>query len=136
MMTVTACLWAGLFPLLQFGTYSQITADKWIIMLVLTAFTLIACAGSVPGPQQQAGRFTRARITVLAISALLVLWMVLSCLVSPLGADSWWIGVSVRREGLLTQLCYLSLFLMFAVSRVHLRPGWPAVCSCADNGWK
>ena len=122
MMTVTACLWAGLFPLLQFGTYSQITADKWIIMLVLTAFTLIACAGSVPGPQQQAGRFTRARITVLAVSALLVLWMVLSCLVSPLGADSWWIGVSVRREGLLTQLCYLSLFLMFAVSRVHLRP--------------
>ena len=122
MMTVTACLWAGLFPLLQFGTYSQITADKWIIMLVLTALTLIACAGSVPGPQQPAGRFSRARITVLAVSALLVLWMVLSCLVSPLGADSWWIGVSVRREGLLTQLCYLSLFLMFAVSRVYLRP--------------
>ena len=122
MMTVTACLWAGLFPLLQFGTYSQITADKWTIMLVLTALTLIACAGSVPGPQQPAGRFSRARITVLAISALLVLWMVLSCIFSPLGADSWWIGVSVRREGLLTQLCYLSLFLMFAVSRVRLRP--------------
>ena len=121
-MTVTACLWTGLFPLLQFGTYSHITADKWIIMLALTAVTLVAAAGSIPGPQQPAGRFSRARISVLAVSALLLLWMVLSCLFSPLGLDSWWIGASGRREGLLSQLCYLSLFLMFAVFRVRREP--------------
>ena len=122
MMTVTACLWTGLFPLLQFGTYSHITADKWIIMLALTAVTLIASAGSIPGPLQPPGRFSHARKTVLAVSALLLLWIILSCLLSPLGSDSWWIGVSARKEGLLSQLCYLSLFLMFAVSRVRREP--------------
>ena len=122
MMTVIACLWTGLFPLLQFGTYSHITADKWIIMLAMTAVTLIAAAGSLPGPAQPAGRFSRARISVLTVSALLILWMVLSCLLSPLGADSWWIGASARREGLLSQLCYLSLLMMFAVSRVRREP--------------
>ena len=38
-MTVSACLWLGLFPLLQGGTYAHITYDKWFIMLVLTAFS-------------------------------------------------------------------------------------------------
>ena len=122
MMTVTACLWTGLFPLLQFGTYSQITADKWIIMLALTAVTLIAAAGSIPGPLHPAGRFSRARKAVLAVSALLMLWMVISCLLSPLGSDSWWLGASARREGLLSQFCYILLFLLFAVSRVKREP--------------
>ena len=122
MMTVTACLWTGLFPLLQFGTYSQITADKWIIMLALTAVTLISAAGSIPGPLQPAGCFSRARKAVLAVSALLMLWMVISCLLSPLGSDSWWLGASARREGLLSQFCYILLFLLFAVSRVKREP--------------
>ena len=34
-MTVAACLWLGLFPLLQGGTYAHITYDKWVIMLIL-----------------------------------------------------------------------------------------------------
>ena len=122
MMTVIACLWTGLFPLLQFGTYSQITADKWIIMFALTALTLIAAVSDIPVPSRPAGRYSRARITVLAVSALLMLWMVLSCLLSPLGADKWWIGASARREGLLSQLTYLLLFLLFAVSRVKREP--------------
>ena len=41
-MTVSACLWLGLFPLLQGGTYAHLTYDKWIIMLLLTGITL-AC---------------------------------------------------------------------------------------------
>ena len=40
-MTTAACIWLGLFPLLQTGTYSHITYDKWIIMLILTGVTLI-----------------------------------------------------------------------------------------------
>ena len=39
-MTVSACLWLGLFPLLQFGSFHTITHDKWICMLVLTGLTL------------------------------------------------------------------------------------------------
>ncbi len=122
MMTVAACLWTGLFPLLQFGTYSHITADKWIIMLALTAFTLLAAVCEIPGPQHPAGRISHARKAVLALAALLTLWMLLSCLLSPLGADSWWIGASARREGLLTQLCYVFLFMLFAFSRVRQKP--------------
>lgn len=122
MMTVAACLWTGLFPLLQFGTYSHITADKWIIMLALTAFTLIAAVCEVPGPLRPAGSFSRARKTILAVFALLTLWMMLSCLLSPLGSDSWWIGASARREGLFTQLCYMLLFLVFSFSRVRQEP--------------
>ena len=40
-MTFSACLWLGVFPLLQGGTYSRITHDKWVIMLVLTCFTFL-----------------------------------------------------------------------------------------------
>ena len=40
-MTLSACLWLGLFPLLQGGTYTHITLDKWHIMLYLSAFTLL-----------------------------------------------------------------------------------------------
>ena len=39
-MTVSACLWLGWFPLLQFGSFHTITYDKWICMLVLTWLTL------------------------------------------------------------------------------------------------
>ncbi len=122
MMTVAACLWIGLFPLLQFGTYSHITADKWIIMLALSACTLVAAVCEVPGPLRPAVSSSRARKTVLAVFAFLTLWMMLSCLLSPLGSDSWWIGASARREGLLTQLCYMLLFLAFSVSRVRQEP--------------
>ena len=40
-MTLSACLWFGLFPLLQGGTYARITHDKWIIMLALSGVTLL-----------------------------------------------------------------------------------------------
>ena len=49
------------------------------------------------------------------------LWTVLSCLLSPYGADTWWIGASVRREGLATQLCYLFLCFCFILSLVNLK---------------
>ena len=40
-MTVAACLWLGLFPLLQGGTYATLTHDKWIAMLILTGVTFL-----------------------------------------------------------------------------------------------
>ncbi len=40
-MTAAACLWLGLFPLLQGGTYATLTHDKWIAMLILTGVTFL-----------------------------------------------------------------------------------------------
>ena len=40
-MTLSSCLWLGLFPLLQGFSYTRITLDKWLIMLVLCGLTLL-----------------------------------------------------------------------------------------------
>ena len=128
-MTVAACLWLGLFPLLQGGTYASITRDKWIIALILTALTLLCMladtlrrrrgGGSVFALPQAGGKAFRLP---LITAGLLLLWTVLSCLFSENGPDVWWLGESARREGLLTQLCYLLLFFCFYCARVRLKP--------------
>ena len=135
MMTIAACLWMGLFPLLQGGTYARITLDKWICMMVLAAATVCLF---IPGAllhrerwgrpfsfprRNEMGRPHRSpQALPLAAAAVLLLAAVLSCLLGPFGAETWWIGASMRREGLLTQLCYLGLFFLFAFSRVNLKP--------------
>ena len=129
-MTAAACLWLGLFPLLQGLTYARITLDKWLIMLALCAVTLgCFCFDTFLGFRSDR-RNSRRPFAFLApvprlpliLGALLLLWSVLSCLLSPYGADVWWIGASVRREGLATQICYLFLFFCFVLSRVSLKP--------------
>ena len=129
MMTIAACLWMGLFPLLQGGTYARITLDKWICMCVLSVATLClfvpeallrrqACREGAAGlPARK-----RAFPLPLVCAGVLLLCCVLSCLLGPFSADSWWLGASMRREGLLTQLCYLGLFFLFAFSKVNLKP--------------
>ena len=129
-MTAAACLWLGLFPLLQGFTYAQITLDKWRIMLVLCGVTFVCfCVDALLrrlSARREGLRLSAFFIGVprlpLVLGCLLLLWSVLSCLLSPYGADIWWIGASVRREGLATQLCYLFLFFCFALSRFHLKP--------------
>lgn len=127
MMTVSACLWLGAFPLLQFGTYTRITADKWTIMLILAGFTLLSAITDLIIEFCRGGRTTwrrlfSGRIAPLIIAASLAAWMLVSCLLSKYSADIWIIGASSRREGFLTQMCYLSLFFMFAFSRVRRIP--------------
>ena len=117
MMTIAACLWMGLFPLLQGGTYARITLDKWTCMMVLAAATVCLF---IPGALLHRER--RSRTLPLSAAAVLLLAAVLSCLLGPFGAGTWWIGASMRREGLLTQLCYLGLFFLFAFSKVNLKP--------------
>ena len=128
-MTVAARLWLGLFPLLQGFTYAQITLDKWRIMLALCGVTL-GCfcfdliRRCISARRTGSGSFsslTMAPRIPLILGALLLLWTVLSCLLSPYGADTWWIGASVRREGLATQLCYLFLCFCFILSLVNLK---------------
>ena len=134
MMTVSACLWLGLFPLLQFGTYSTITRDKWVIMLVLTGVSVLGAIGMAvfPAGSGASGRGKAARAGAspsrllrylpLWIALALTAWMALSCLASPYGESKWWIGGSQRREGLLSQLCYMGLFFMFSFARIRRRP--------------
>lgn len=121
-MTVSACLWLGLFPLLQFFTYQTITRDKWICMLILTGVTLIGFLTDLV-----CRRLSGPRLVPLLIGGALLLWMILSDVLSPytdpnhLLNSPWWIGAG-RREGLATQLCYLGLLFLFSFSRVNPKP--------------
>ena len=126
MMTISACLWLGAFPLLQFGTYSHITADKWTIMLILTGFTVLCAVTDLILALVRDGRVAWRRLFTgravpLIIASVLSLLIILSCIFSRYGSAVF-IGASSRREGLLSQLCYLGLFFMFAFSRVRRTP--------------
>ena len=135
-MTLSACLWLGLFPLLHGGTYSRLTHDKWVIMLTLCGVTL-ACflfdrvlhplirkarpetvADGCPVSSRKAEGI---RLLPLLLAAALLLWTVLSCLFSRYGADTWWLGGAARYEGLLTELCYFAMFFCFFFSRASIR---------------
>ena len=137
-MTVSACLWLGLFPLLQGGTYARLTHDKWIIMLILTGITL-ACfvidtviLRRLPrlsfrpkrseAEKSPCSSIAGANVIPLVLCASLLLWTVLSCLFSAFGSETWWLGESARYEGLATQLCYFLLFVCFFFSRINLKP--------------
>ncbi len=115
-MTLSACLWLGLFPLLQTGSFSTMTRDKWIFMLILTGISLLGFLAD--GCFR---RLSRPSLLSLLCGGGLLLWLALSTLFSPYPVESWWIGAG-RREGLASQLCYLSLFLMFSCARVRKEP--------------
>lgn len=127
--TVSACVWLGLFPLLQGGTYSRLTVHKFYIMLVLSAFTLlIFLAEQLTFLRGRTRRVSERRSDVLLsfcplmIASALLLWTFLSCLFSSCGPETWWIGEASRYEGLLTGICYFVLFTCFFFSRVSLKP--------------
>ena len=128
-MTVAACVWLGLFPLLQGGTYSRLTVHKFIIMLVLCAFTfLVFLAEQLPFLRGRSGHVPGRRSGILRslfpwiLACALLLWTVLSCLRSSFGPETWWLGEAARYEGLLTGICYFVLFTCFFFSRVSLKP--------------
>lgn len=115
-MTVSACLWLGLFPLVHFGTYQSLTRDKWLCMLILTGLTLICFLADI-----LMRRVSLPRLLPLLFGAGFLIWTVVSCLFSPFPGAPWWLGTG-RREGLATQLCYLALFFMFVFSEVRRTP--------------
>ena len=115
-MTVAACVWLGLFPLLQGGTYSSITYFKWVCMFVLSGVTVVCFAVDL-----FMRRLSRPRLLPLLVCGALALWTLISCLASPYSDAPWWIGAG-RREGLATQLCYWGLFFLFVFARVKKEP--------------
>lgn len=125
-MTCSACLWLGLFPLLQRGTYATLTHDKWIIMLLLTGVTLICFLVDLVLRRRivlsEAKDLLHRSFLPLAFASALLLWTVLSCLFSSYGPDTWWQGEAVRYEGLASALCYFILFACFFFARVNMKP--------------
>ena len=131
-MTVSACIWLSLFPLLQGGTYARITYDKWIIMLILTGVTLLCFFADLiielvirknhPGNLFSIPGNSPAYWFPLVLASALLFWTILSCLFSSYQADTYLLGKYARYEGLLTQLCYFTLFCCFFFSRVSLKP--------------
>ena len=128
-MTLSACLWLGLFPLLQGGTYYHITLDKLHIMQYLSAVTLLCLLFDLvfslirrkKDPSVSSGK-RQILLPLLIASALMVLTAV-SCFSSKgFTSVTWWIGEDARYEGLATQLCYFGLFVCFLFSRVYRRP--------------
>ena len=134
-MTLSACLWLGLFPLLQGGSYAHITYDKWFIMLVLTAFTFLCFLADLLTPHKnipnEADRSRRSSppagdsccsFLPLILASALLFWTAISCFFGSYGPDTWWLGKAARYEGLATQCCYFILFACFFFSRVSLKP--------------
>ena len=143
-MTASACVWLCLFPLLQGGTYAHITRDKWMIALVLTGVTFLCflfdmifrylvrkkASGSgksgtdrsphcvIPNERKKSAR----RVVPLILISAILLWNVLSCVFSSFGPEVFWVGEATRYEGLLIELCYGVLFVLFFFSRVNLKP--------------
>ncbi len=120
-------LWLGLFPLWQDGSFSHITRAKWVGALILCGVTAAAALVSLAVlliRRQGRGwlRHHPARGLALAYLA----WVALSaCLGSYAGSlnsraeMTVWMG-AIRYEGLLTQLCYITIFLGMSVMRPRL----------------
>lgn len=105
------CLWLGLFPLWQYGTYSTLTHDKWQGMLILTGVTLV-CALTARLVRRRKEPLPRFRDAAVWMTLAWIGWMLLSALVSPYHTKTGlmdlapvWVG-SVRYEGFISQLCY------------------------------
>ncbi|MBR5959729.1 MAG: O-antigen ligase family protein [Clostridia bacterium] len=124
-MTLSACLWLGLFPLLG-GSYAQITYSKWLIMLILAGVTLFCFLFDLVRDhfrkKEPLRKLSFSAFIPLIVAAALFIWIVISCLCSSFGPDVWWLGKPARYEGLASQLCYFFLFVCFFFSRVHLKP--------------
>ena len=116
-MTLAACMWFGLFPLANFGSYTSITADKWQIMMIMAGVTV--CCFVADYMLHGTGK---PRKMPCILACLLVIWIAGSCLLSGVNTSIWWTGKLARREGLETQLCYALLFFLFSCARIARRP--------------
>jgi len=125
---VLGMLWLGLFPLWHDGSYTRITRAKWMAMLVLTGVTaavvilaiiVLLCRG-----RRRMIRLHPAQLLGLGYLA----WVALSAWQGSMAGQlnsSGQLTVlwgAVRYEGLITQSCYVAVFLLLSLIRTRLRP--------------
>ena len=126
--TVIGCLWLGLFPLWNGGTYRHITLDKWLGMNWLTGASAVIAVGTLVflAVRKQL-RTVRFGVPHLLL-ALYLLWMALAA-----RFGSWHETLNgknqlavlygaIRHEGLFTLLTYGAVFLCASLLPVRIRP--------------
>lgn len=131
--TLMACLWLGLFPLWQDGSFTRITRAKWLGMLLMTGMcallTLLTAAYALLRREKLPFRARGIQLAAVIYFG----WMGLSAWLAPMsgvlnsrGEVTAWMG-SLRYEGMATQLCYMTILLVMCLHPVRLRP----VCHAA-----
>ena len=127
--TVMACLWLGLFPLWNGGTYSHITLDKWLGMNWITgicgaittaALIFLAVRKKLPGSV----RFGLPHLLL----ALYLVWMALAARLGAwhdqLNSKGQLVTLygAIRHEGLWTLLKYGAIFVCLSLFPVRPKP--------------
>ncbi len=120
------CVWLGVFPLWQDGSFSRITRAKWIGMLILTAVTLLATAITAVAARIRKEKMPLRPSVPAALGFVYFLLVALSAflgawrhVLNSQGQLTVFFG-AVRYEGLITQLCYCAIFLCMAMMRPRL----------------
>lgn len=127
LMTLLAGLWLGLFPLVQDGSYSRITAAKWHFMLAFSALTLaVGLTVILMLLVRRQGRKLRLHPAQLLAVGYLG-WVLLSAVfgshvevVNRNGQLAVWMG-AIRYEAAAAQCCYIAVFLLMSFYPSRLR---------------
>lgn len=128
LMAAIGALWMGLFPLWHDGSYTRITRAKWLAMLILAGITaaavMIAAIVLLCQKKKRQIRLHPAQLLSLGYLAWVALSAGFGSLAGQLNASGqravlWG---AVRYEGLLTQGCYVAVFLLMSLMRIKLRP--------------
>ncbi|MBR4081094.1 MAG: O-antigen ligase family protein [Clostridia bacterium] len=131
--TLMACLWLGLFPLWQDGSFTRITRAKWLGMLLLTAVCVLLTLLTAVYAALRREKLP-FRVKGIQLAAVIYFgWMGLSAWLAPMsgtlnsrGEITAWMG-ALRYEGMATQLCYMMILLVMCLHPVRLKP----VCHAA-----
>lgn len=121
-------LWLGLFPLWQDGSYTRITRAKWLAMLVLTGVTAAVVITAVIVLLIQGKKQLLRRHPAQLLGLGYLTWVAISAWRGSMAGQlnsSGQLAVlwgAVRYEGLITQGCYVAVFLLMSLIRVRLRP--------------
>ncbi|MBP3650295.1 MAG: O-antigen ligase family protein [Clostridia bacterium] len=119
--SIIGALWLAAFPLWQDLSYAHITRAKWVAALVLCGVTVLACLviTLILLCKRQWRRAVRLH-PVQLVAVLYFGWVALSAWqgqwadsLNAQGQLTVWMG-AIRYEGLLTHLCYATIFLMLS----------------------
>ena len=121
-------MWLALFPLWQDGSFSRITRAKWQGMLLLCAATaaVVMVTVVILALRRELGRSVRfhpVQGLVLAYFALVALSAFRGAYAQALNSSGQRAALmgAIRYEGLLTQLCYLAIFLLMSLFRPRMK---------------